>query len=136
MKNSSFSFNIYFAPAPIFSKYLVFPVSVIYDNILEGQDYYANCSLNEDNSQSMLNYFCEVQAETAKIKQIKLKPVFNFGSQNKVTLKSISPLAKSYMDNLKDIDERINNLFLSNPNIYILNNSTIFGNNYQFNFPV
>ena len=133
MKNSFFSFNIHFAPTPIYSKFLGFPVSVIYDNYLGEEDYYANCTLNEDNSQSMLNYFCKVQVETAKIKQIKLQPVFNFASQKKVTLKGISPIAKRYMDNLKDIDERINNLFLSNPNIYILNNSTIFGNNYQFN---
>ena len=70
---------------------------------------------------------------TEKIKQIKVKPDFIFTSQKNVALAGISPLAKSYMDNLKDIDERINNLFLSNPNIYILNNSTIFGNNNQFN---
>ena len=60
---------------------------------------------------------------TEKIKQIKVKPDFIFTSQKNVALAGIFPLAKSYMDNLQDIDERINNLFLSNPKIYILNNS-------------
>ena len=140
-KISSFSFNIHFSPVrfinnikSIFSKFLAFPVSVIYNAYLRGLvDLYANCTLNDSYSQYMVDYFCEVQAQTSNIKQVKLQPDFNFTSQNNFTLIGISPIANSFMDNLQDIDERFNNLFLSDPYIYIMDNSTIYGNNNKIN---
>ena len=93
-KNISITFNTYFInlTETAFSKELIFPLSIIYDNTsMEGmEDNYAKCSLNE-NAKPTINYFCEVQVKNENIKRIKFKPNFNFTSQSKVSLVGITP---------------------------------------------
>ena len=82
-------------------------------------------------------YHCKVQTQNNNIKQIKLQSNynFNFTSQSNVDLEGITPIAKRYINNLEKIDTNVNNLLVSNPHIYILDNSTIhlYENNNTFN---
>ena len=131
MSTSYFTFNIHFTPlSPAISKNLTFPMDVSYSTYLRLLDEYkANCNLDETNTQSMLSYFCKVDAPTANIKNIKVKPEFDFG-QGKVSLAGITPLAKMSMNDLKSVGNKYDALFESNPSIYILDNSTV--NRYSY----
>ena len=131
MSTSYFTFNIHFTPlSPAISKNLTFPMDVSYSTYLRLLDEYkANCNLDETNTQSMLSYLCKVDAPTANIKNIKVKPEFDFG-QGKVSLAGITPLAKMSMNDLKSVGNKYDALFESNPSIYILDNSTV--NRYSY----
>ena len=133
-KNLSITFSTYFInlTETAFSKELIFPLPIIYDNTsIEGiNDNYPKCSLNE-NAKPTINYFCEVQVQNENIKRIKFKPNFNFTGQSKVSLVGITPLARMNMNNLLKIDNKFNYLLLSNMSIYIFDNSSVYtyGNN-------
>ena len=131
-KNTSFNFNIYFIPTTntISSEELMFPLTIIY-NTFSSQDIYSKCILNKDKNETTISYLCEVKEQSTNIDQIKLRPYFYFTSQDKVYLAGITPIAKISMNNLEKIDNKFNNLLLSNPNIYIINNSIV--NRYQKN---
>ena len=121
-----FTFNIYLIPIlnTIYSKYLSFPISVIYDSRLRIlEDLEGNCTLEESEKEtdSKVQYSCEVKAITSNIKQIKIHPDFKFGSQSNVNLAGITPLANMFMDNLQDVGDNFNGL--SNSTVYILDHS-------------
>ena len=134
------SFFVYFIPLTntLYSTTLIIPLSILYYSALRSlEDSYAICTLNESNNQSAISYHCKVQTQNNNIKQIKLQSNynFNFTSQSNVDLEGITPIAKRYINNLEKIDTNVNNLLVSNPHIYILDNSTIhlYENNNTFN---
>ena len=131
-KNTSFNFNVYFIPTTntISSEELMFPLTIIY-NTYSSQDIHSKCILNKNKNETTISYLCEVKEQSTNIDQIKLRPYFYFTSQDKVYLAGITPIAKISMNNLEKIDNKFNNLLLSNPYIYIINNSTV--NRYQKN---
>ena len=135
MASSYFTFIIHFISLTnsLLAKTLTFPLTIIYNTYLRRlDDVNANCDLEESNSESMVNYNCKVEADTANIKQIKLQPTFTF-SDGKVSLAGITPLAKMSMNNLQDTN-KYSSLLSSNPSIYILDNSIFYGYaNYKFN---
>ena len=134
MAKKSFTFNTHFIPltGSLYSKKLIFSASIIYNNNYFRQLEYSNfeCTLSKDNAQSSTNYLCEVQIQNKDIKQIKLLTNFMFTSQDKVLLTGITPIAKMSLNNINKIDTKFNNLLLSNPPIFILDNCTI-SNNYE-----
>jgi len=132
-----FTFKIYFIPILnfIYSKFLRFPISVIYGTRLRLlEEFEGNCTLEENvgEKNSKAQYSCEVQANTTNIKQIKIDPNFKFGSQNCVNLVGITPLANRFMDNIQEVGDNFNQL--SNSTVYILDHS-IYNkyDNYNFN---
>jgi len=121
-----FSFNIYFISVlnEIYSKNLRFPISIIYGSRLRNlDDYEGVCSLQDTDqeAESKVQYSCVVQANTTNIKQIKIEPDFNFGSQSNVSLVGITPLANMFMKNLQDVGDNFDKL--SNSTIYVLDHS-------------
>ena len=135
MATSYFTFSIHFIPLlnSLFSNTLTFPLNVIYNTYLRRlEEVNANCNLGQS-SESMVNYLCRVQAETANIKQIKFEPNFKF-SQGNVKIAGTTPLATMSMNNLQNIDDKYSKLLASNPSIYILDNSSFYGyGNNKFN---
>ena len=118
-----FTFTIHFIPVKysIPPPILIFPLNIIYNTYLRGlEEFNANCDLEQADT---FNYKCEVQASTNNIKQITFEPNFNFGSQNNIKISGISPLAKNAMNNL--MDNKYDQILLSNPTIYILDNSIL-----------
>ena len=140
--DTSFSFFIYFASLlnSISSRTLRFPINIQYNSALRHlDDKESVCTLQGSGSESKLQYKCEVQADTTKIKQIQLPPFcsmkityypnnikqisiqpnFNFEGQN-VNLAGTTSLADNYMDKIQNAND-LN--YLSNSNIYILDHS-------------
>jgi hypothetical protein len=137
MASSYFTFNIHFIPVAnsLFSDTLTFVLNIIYNTYLRRlEDVNANCNIDKiSSSESMVNYLCRVQAETANIKQIKFEPNFKF-SQGNVKIAGTSPLGKMSMNNLQNIDDKYSKLLASNPSIYILDDSSFYGyGNNKFN---
>ena len=134
MAKKSFTFNTHFIPltGSLYSKKLIFSASIIYNNnyFRQLEDSNFECNLSKNNAQSSTNYLCEVQIQNKDIKQIKLLTNFMFTSQDKVLLTGITPIAKMSLNNINKIDTKFNNLLLSNPPIFILDNCTI-SNNYE-----
>ena len=134
MAKKSFTFNTHFIPltGSLYSKKLIFSGSIIYNNnyFRQLEDSNFACTLSKNNAQSSTNYLCEVQVQNKDIKQIKLLTNFMFTSQDKVLLTGITPIAKMSLNNINKIDTKFNNLLLSNPPIFILDNCTI-SNNYE-----
>ena len=134
MAKKSFTFNTHFIPltGSLYSKKLIFSASIIYNNnyFRQLEDSNFECTLSKNNAQSSTNYLCEVQIQNKDIKQIKLLTNFMFTSQDKVLLTGITPIAKMSLNNINKIDTKFNNLLLSNPPIFILDNCTI-SNNYE-----
>ena len=132
MQTSSFSFMIHFISVRnyLHSQFLSFPL--IYNSnlrVLENQN--ANCTMI--NSQSMTSYLCQVQASTSNIKEIKTEPDFNFLSQNIVSLIGITPLARMFMNNIQNTEDKYNLLLNPNQTIFIIDNSTLYRNGtHQF----
>ena len=134
MAKKSFTFNTHFIPltGSLYSKKLIFSGRIIYNNnyFRQLEDSNFECTLSKNNAQSSTNYLCEVQIQNKDIKQIKLLTNFMFTSQDKVLLTGITPIAKMSLNNINKIDTKFNNLLLSNPPIFILDNCTI-SNNYE-----
>lgn len=123
---NSFSFMVHFVPIKnyLYSKYLMFPLIITYYTSLRGlKEQYTNCTLT--NSQSMISYICEVQAQTSNIKQIKSESNFNFLSQNNVNLIGITPLAKMFINNIQNIEDKYDILLNPNQTIFIIDNTTL-----------
>ena len=122
-KNTSFSFNIYFVPILnfIFSLKLRFPLLISYSSLLRSLDEVdGDCSLGTTSS-SKVQYSCEVEANTNKIKNIEIKPNFNFSNQGNVSLVGITPLANSFMNKLQDVGNTFD--YLTNSTVYKLEHS-------------
>jgi len=109
----------------LYSKRLRIPAIITYyNNIRSLKETEANCTLQNDLSDSKYQYLCEIYEETKNIKQIRVVPEFDFVTQENVTVIGISPIAKMFMGNIQNIDERYN--LISNSTVYILDNSTYF----------
>ena len=110
----------------------MFPLIITYYTSLRGlKEQYTNCTLT--NSQSMISYICEVQAQTSNIKQIKSESNFNFLSQNNVNLIGITPLAKMFINNIQNIEDKYDILLNPNQTIFIIDNTTLNRNGtHQF----
>ena len=81
----------------------------------------------------MTSYLCQLQSPTSNIKGIKSEPDFNFLSQNNVNLIGITPLAKMFMNNIQNIEDKYNLLLNPNQTIFIIDNSTLYRNGtHQF----
>ena len=120
---TSFSFFIYFVPIlnTIYSKFLRFPITVIYNTALRRLDTSTEsvCSL-QDSSETKLQYKCEAEAtDTSNIDQIKIDLNFKFDDPN-IKLSGITSLANSYMNKIQDSDD-LN--YLANSEISILDHS-------------
>lgn len=109
----------------LYSKRLRIPAIITYyNNIRSLKETEANCTFQNDLSDSKYQYLCEIYEETKNIKQIRVVPEFDFVTQENVTVIGISPFAKMFMGNIQNIDERYN--LISNSTVYILDNSTYF----------
>ena len=118
-----FSFFIYFVPIlnSIYSKNLTFPITVLYNTVLRHlKDYQSVCTLQGSNSETKLNYKCEVITESDNIRQIQIEPKFTF-SEQKVILLGITSLANSYMSRIQEVKDQFN--YLENSNVFILEHS-------------
>lgn len=105
-------------------------LKVIYSTrirLLDEEEIY--CNLNETNDKDMTSYFCETKIKETNIRQVKINYEFDFVNQTNVTVISSTPLAKMFMNNLQDIDDKYDNL--QNSKIYILDHS--FYNKYSKN---
>ena len=124
LKTAEFTFICYFHPRnSILTKNITIPIEITYYTYLRRLDnFFANCSLNETNRQTTINYNCVVKTPTANINQIKLR---EFNSKNGIKLVGITPIAELFFDNFLEADKKYGNLINNNKFIYILNNSTI-----------
>ena len=122
VESSFFSFFIYFSAieSTITSTSLTFPIDVQYNTALRNLETKNSvCTLQNSNLNGKLQYKCEVQTETANIKQITIEPNFNFEGQN-VNLAGTTPVADQYMDNIEKANE-LN--YLKDTTVNILDNS-------------
>ncbi len=93
----------------LYSKRLRIPAIITYyNNIRSLKETEANCTFQNDLSDSKYQYLCEIYEETKNIKQIRVVPEFDFVTQENVTVIGISPFAKMFMGNIQNIDERYN----------------------------
>ena len=125
IKNPSwFSFFIYFISLinSVFPKNLNIQLTIINNPILKLlSDVEGNCTLQGNDADAKGQYLCQVETDTSNIKQIKLKNDFKFESKDNITVSSMTPLAKIYMDNIQNIGDKYDNL--TNSTIYILDHS-------------
>ena len=131
ISSSNFTFTIIFITIKnsMFSKTLIIIIIVIYNTYLRRmENYEAVCTLDKENSKSMMNYKCSVQIPTANIKQIKIKGDYEFDPENNIKLTGISPLGKMAMDDLQSFNDKYGNLITSNTSVFILDNATISRN--------
>ena len=92
-------------------------LSILYNKRIRILEEEIECRLKETNNKDITSYLCEAEIDNSNIKQVKINPNFEFVNQNNVTIVGTSPLAKRYMDNLQDIDDKFDNL--QNSTIYI-----------------
>ena len=135
MYDNSFLFYIYFSSINNnkFSRTITFPIIIDYNiNIRLLKETQANCTLQEIKTEGKYQYLCEVYEDTKNIKQIKIEPNFNFGSNENFSLKGISPLASMFMDNIQLIDDKFD--IISDSDVYIMDNCSCnkYGK-YSFN---
>ena len=90
----------------------------------------ANCILVSIQSVIKYKYYCHINEETTNIKEIKIELDFDFVTQKNVKLRSVSPLAKMFINNMLTMKyhEEYNDI-IENSLVYIMNNSKIIGNN-------
>ena len=69
---------------------------------------------------NIVSFFCETEIKISNIKNVKIIPEFNFGGQM-ITVVGMTPLARMYINNLQDIDDKYDNL--ENYIVYILDHS-------------
>ena len=102
---SYFTFYIYLIPTKnnLYTKQILFPMIITYyrnnrRNIRRlSKESKANCTLELIESSSKYKYFCQVDEETANIKEIKAELDFDFVTQRNVTLSGVSPIANIYI---------------------------------------
>ena len=125
MRTAEFTFVIYlllFKNSRFFLNIIIAMVVIYNTSLRRLENYYSYCTLNEENEQTIISYNCVVKAPTANIKQIKMA---EFDPKSGIKLVGITPIAKMYMENLIETNEKYGNLLSSNADIYLLDNSTI-----------
>lgn len=101
-----------------------FPLLVEYYSLLRRLERFeGDCTLQNREINSKAQYLCEIQADTSNIKKISAVPEFNFISQNDVILVGITPFAQMFMNEIKNIGDKFNNI--SESNIYVLDHSIV-----------
>jgi len=106
---------------------LKFILKIIYNtNSKNLENYFANCALDEVNTKTIVNYKCKIQTSTDNMKQIKFRSDFKFDQKNNIKLIGITPLAKMFMNNLQDVNDKYSNLLSYNISVYILDNCTLY----------
>ena len=83
--------------------------------ILEEKE--VDCYLTKINNKNIASYYCETEIKNSNIKQVKINPKFNFVYQNNITVIGSTPIARMFMNNIQDIDDKYDNL--ENSFIYI-----------------
>ena len=108
-------FFIHFGLYEIYAgaKKVKFPIELTYGKglrLLETQE--VECDLIEDEGKGdMYIYSCEVQATSNKnITNLKIYNQFEFSSQNNTISASCSPLIEQFLDNIKEIGNKYDNL--------------------------
>ena len=103
--NTYFSFYIYFTSKKhfLYSKQINFPMIINYNRNIRRllKETKTICTFESVESDVKYKYYCQVDEEIANIKGIELISDFDFGTQGKVSLTGISPLAKKFMNNMK-----------------------------------
>ena len=95
---------------------------VIYnENIRILEEKEIECYLKEKNKTNIVSFFCETEIKNSNIKNVKIIPKFNFINQTNITILSLTPFARMYINNLQDIDDKYDNL--ENNIVYILDHS-------------
>ena len=98
--------------------------------ILEEKE--VECYLKETNNKKISSFFCETDIKNPNIKQVKIIPKFDFVNQDNINIVDSSPIARMFMDNLQDIDDKYDNL--ENSFIYILDHSLYYKySKYKYN---
>ena len=126
LSSSSISFNILFTQIlnEIYSNSTKAPLITIYNEtirILEEKEIEIECYLKEKNITNIVSFFCETEIKNSNIKNVKIIPKFNFINQTNITIIGLTPLARMYINNLQDIDDKYDNL--ENYIVYILDHS-------------
>ena len=80
-----------------------------------------NCILNNIINTNNYQFLCEIHEDISNAKSISIKPELKFFPENNIIIVGISPIAFMVMNNLLLCDERFD--FLSNRNIYVMDNS-------------
>ena len=123
-----FTFYLYLTAIKniLYTKFILFPMIITHNRNIRRllKETKANCTLDLIESDTKYKYYCLVEEDTTNIKEIKLIPDFDFGSQDNVTLTGITPLAKMLMNNMTVLTEdNIYNNILENSFVYIMDNS-------------
>ena len=124
LSSSSISFNILFTQIlnEIYTNLIKVPLIIIYNEnirILEEKEIEIECYLKEKKT-NIVSFFCETEIKNSSVKNVKIIPKFNFGGQM-ITVVGMTPLARMYINNLQDIDDKYDNL--ENYIVYILDHS-------------
>ena len=134
ISSSNVSFNVLFTKIlnEIYSRRMKVYLKINYNErirILEEKE--VDCYLKETNNEKISSYFCETDIKNPNIKQVKIIPKFKFENQN-INIVDSSPIARKFMDNLQDIDDKYDNL--ENSFIYILDHSLYYKySKYKYN---
>jgi hypothetical protein len=121
---STISFKVLFTPIlnDIYSNLMKVHLIINYNErirILEEKE--IDCYLKKTNNTKIASYFCETEVKNSNIKQVKIIDKFNFVYQNNFTIIGSTPLARMFMNNLQDIEDKYDNL--ENFFVYILDHS-------------
>ena len=132
------SFYMYFYSNSDLTGYdLSFPVTTQSDRLLRSMGIYdARCEITDKINENMYEYYCKIDSKiegVVKIADISQFKFFSLTSEIKNFNLVTSPLAESYMDNLQNIPEDLNEI--KNSNFYVLDHTKIEINNIPyFNF--
>ena len=124
LSSSTISFIVLFIKIlnDIYSNLMKVVLIIIYNErirILEEKE--IDCYLKKTNNTKIASYFCETEVKNSNIKQVKIIYKFNFVYPNNITIIGSTPLARMFMNNLQDINDKYDNL--ENSFVYILAHS-------------
>ena len=88
------------------------------------QTYEAECTIIKEETYNYLTYSCEIPAAVDNIKSVKLLKEFKF-SELPPNITIISPLIETFMDNIEEVGEEIDDLLITNLSFYVLDHSKI-----------
>ena len=132
-----FSFYMYLISIKnnLYSNQIQYPITITNDRNIRRllKESIANCTLVSIQSAIKYKYYCRVNEEATNIKGIKIELDFDFVNQENAKLKSVSPLANMFINNMLTMKyhEEYNNI-IENSRVYIMDNSKIIGNNKLF----
>ena len=119
----------------LYSNQIQYPITITNDRNIRRllKESIANCTLVSIQSAIKYKYYCRVNEEATNIKGIKIELDFDFVNQENAKLKSVSPLANMFINNMLTMKyhEEYNNI-IENSRVYIMDNSKIIGNNKLF----